>query len=377
MFTLYGALAALSLAAMLAVTCAELLRKGAGYGTFIRFAVLCIPFAFVGSRAAFCLSNLSYYLETISMPEMMLHVQDGGASMTGALAGVLISALIAAKWTKQPAGLILDAAALGMPVALIIERLAEPLCEMGLGKYFQSTAFDFMYDLADGMHPVFAYEAIAAGIIGLALVLHFRKRPMKNGDLMGCFLVLYGCTQTVLESLRNDGHMKVIHFVRVNQVAAIAMAVAVLILWSIRCMKAGTKKEAITSWVTAAVCIGFGVVQEFAADGEENPYFDLTLVSGLLAAALVIACTVWVMTWRKHGTKFTALPPAAALLTVVLLLIERTADTGDHRLFFVYGIMALNLYFIGHMAFALRRLADEAHKAHIAKKYHLDPPLTK
>lgn len=357
MFTLYGALAALSLAAMLAVTCAELLRKGAGYGTFIRFAVLCIPFAFVGSRAAFCLSNLSYYLETISMPEMMLHVQDGGASMTGALAGVLISALIAARWTKQPAGLILDAAALGMPVALIIERLAEPLCEMGLGKYFQSTAFDFMYDLADGMHPVFAYEAIAAGIIGLALVLHFRKRPMKNGDLMGCFLVLYGCTQTVLESLRNDGHMKVIHFVRVNQVAAIAIAVAVLILWSIRCWKLSAKKEAITSWVTAAVCIGFGVVQEFAADGEENPYFDLTLVSGLLAAALVIACTVWVMTWRKHGTKFTALPPAAALLTVVLLLIERTADTGDHRLFFVYGIMALNLYTIGHMAFALRRLA--------------------
>lgn len=376
MFTLYGALAALSLAALLAVTCAVLLRKGAGYSTFIRFAVLCIPFAFIGSRLAFCLSNLSYYVETISMPEMMLHVQDGGASMTGALCGVLLSALIAAKWAKQPAGLILDAAALGMPVALIIERLAEPLCEMGLGKYFQSTAFDFMYDLAGGMHPVFAYEAVAACIIGLVLVLHFGKRTMKNGDLMGCFLILYGCTQTVLESLRNDGHMKVIHFVRVNQVAAIVMAVAVLILWSIRCCKHSCKKETMITWLTAIVCIGLGVVQEFAADGDENPYFSLTLVSGLLAAVLVITCICWFFVWKKHG-RSAAVIPCVAVIATLLLLIERTMDTGTHRLFFVYGIMAANLYIIGHMAFALRRLADEAHKAQLAEKYHLDPSLTK
>ena len=359
MFTLYGALAALSLAAMLAVSCAALLRKGAGYGTFIRFAVVCIPLAFIGSRLAFCLSNLSYYLETISMPEMMLHVQDGGASITGALCGMLLAALIAARWTKQPAGLILDAAALGMPLALVIERLAEPLCEMGWGKYFQSTAFDFLYDLTQGMHPVFVYEAIAACIIGCVLVLHFRKRPMKNGDLTGCFLVLYGCTQTVLESLRNDGHMKVIHFVRVNQVAAIAMAVVVLILWSIRCFRHCGRKEAIVSWLLTAVCIGFGVVQEFAADGDENPYFSLTLVSGVLAVLLVAASFAWFLTWRKHGPRSADMVPAMALLTAVLLLIERTIDTGDHRLFFVYGIMAANLYIIGQMAFALRRLAAE------------------
>ena len=134
MLTLYGALAALALAAMLAVSGIVLHRKGIGYDAFIRFAVLCIPFVFIGSRLAFCLSNLSYYFETISMPEMMLHVQDGGASMTGALCGVLLSAVLAARWTKVPAGMLLDAAAFGMPLALIIERLAEPLCEMGLGK---------------------------------------------------------------------------------------------------------------------------------------------------------------------------------------------------------------------------------------------------
>ena len=356
MFTLYGALAALSLAELLAVSCLMLHRKGVGYGAFIRFAVLAIPFAFLGSRIAFCLSNLTYYLETIAMPEMMLHVWDGGASMTGALAGVLLAAVVAAKWTRTPVGVMLDAVAFGMPIALIIERLAEPLCEMGWGKYFLSSAFDWLTDLTDGMHPVFVYEAIAAYLIGMAMTCWFRRRWTKDGDVMGCFLVLYGCTQTVLESLRNDGHMKVIHFVRVNQVAAIVMAVAVLIVWSLRCVKAGGKKEAVVSWLTAAVCIGFGVVQEFAADGEENPYFSLTLVSGMLAAALVIMSVLWLCFWRNHS-KSAVVVPAVALFATVLLIIERTVDTGWHRLFFVYGIMAANLYIIGHMAFALQARA--------------------
>ena len=205
MFTLYGALAALSMLALLAVAFFALKKNGAGYDAFIRLAVLAVPLAFLGSRIAFCLSNLSYYLETISMPEMMLHVWDGGASMTGAMAGVILAAVIAAKWCKQPVGVMLDSVAFGMPAALIIERLAEPLCEMGWGKYFQSSAFDFMYDLAQGMHPVFAYEAIIAGIIFAAMALYFRKHDRIPGDAMGFFLLLYGCSQTVLESLRNDG----------------------------------------------------------------------------------------------------------------------------------------------------------------------------
>ena len=356
MFTLYGALAALAMLALLAFAYPVLKKQGAGYEAFIRLAVLAIPLAFLGSRIAFCLSNLSYYLETISMPEMMLHVEDGGASMTGAMAGVLLAAVIAAKWCKLPAGVMLDAVAFGMPAALIIERLAEPLCEMGWGKYFQSTAFDFMADLTQGMHPVFAYEAMVAAVILAAMLLYFRKHEHIPGDAMGFFLVLYGCSQTVLESLRNDGHMKVIHFVRINQVTAIVMAVAVLIIWSIRCFRHGGKREAIVTWVTAAVSILFGVVQEFAADGDEHPYFSLTLVSGALAAVLVIVCVAWFFTWKKQG-KHADVIPSMAVLATLLILIERTQDTGDHRLFFVYGVMAVNLYIIGQMAFATRALA--------------------
>ncbi len=358
MFTLYGALAALSLAVLLAVSFLTLRKKGAGYEAFIRLAVLAIPLAFLGSRITFCLSNLAYYLETIGDPALMLKVWEGGASMTGAMIGVILAALLAAKWSNLPAGTMLDAVAFGMPAALVIERLAEPLCEMGWGKYLQSPAFNFMAGLTQGMHPVFAYEAIVAAVIGVAMIVYFRKHKAAGGDALGFFLVLYGCSQTVLESLRNDGHMKVIHFVRINQVAAIVMATTVLIIWGIRCFKHNGKRESLVSWLTAVVCIGFGVVQEFAADGDENPYFSLTLVSGLLAAALVIVCVTWFFTWKKHGKPAAAIP-CVAVVAALALLVERTVDTGDHRLFFVYGIMAANLYIIGHMAFALRKAAEE------------------
>lgn len=358
MFTLYGVLTALSMAALLAVACIMLRRQGVDYGAFVRFAVLCIPMAFLCSRIAFCLSNLSYYCETIAMPEMMLHVTDGGASMTGALLGVLLAAVLAARWSHVPAGVMLDAAAFGMPAALVIERLAEPLCDMGWGKQFQSSAFDLMADWTQGMHPVFAYEAVIAVIIGLGMLCYARRRRVGHGDALGCFLLLYGATQTVLESLRDDGHMKVIHFVRVNQVAAITLAVAVLIAWSVRCWKGGARRETLWCWLTTAVCIGFGIIQEFAADGDENPYFSYTVVAAVLSAVLIAVSLMWCWRWRRQGKSAVAVPGAAAL-AALLVLVERTADTGSQRLFFVYGVMALNLFIIAHMAFSLRRWTPE------------------
>ena len=355
MFTLYGGLSALSLAALLAVSCLVLMRRGHGYGSFIRFAVLCVPFALLGSRLVFCLANLSYYVETIQAPAMMLQLQDGGASITGALLGVILAAVVAARWARIPAGAMLDAAAFGMPLALVIERLAEPLCEMGWGSDVLSPVFDFLYDLTDGMHPVYLYEAVAALLIGVALFVFFRSREVVPGDVLGAFLVLYGCSQTVLESLRGDGHMIVIHFVRINQIAAIVMAVTMLVIWAVRCLKDGGNRKAFTSWALALVCILFGVVQEFAADGDENPYFSYTLVATILAVALLAAALIWFLTWRRDHAVRASVGLGSAIVAALLLLIERTADVGDHRLFFVYGVMAANLLIIGCMAFALRR----------------------
>ncbi len=327
------------------------------YGRFIRFAVLAIPFAFTGSRAAFCLTNLSYYLETIGSAELMLHVLDGGASMTGALLGILAAAFLAEKWQRLPSATLMDAAAFGMPAALLIERLAEPLCELGWGKYYQSSLFDFAANLTDGMHPVFLYEALAAAAIGVGLVCLTRRRKAVRGDVICLFLLLYGCTQTLLESLRNDGHMKVIHFVRVNQVAAIVLAVAALVAWTIRASRRGATRALGVTWALAAVCIVFGVVQEFAADGGENPYFSYPVVSSCLMGALALAGAAWACCWRRQVRVWPI--PAAILVALALLCTENCTDTGSARLFFVYGIMAAGLFIIAYAALSVRKLSQK------------------
>ena len=56
--TNYGMLAALAMAALLGVTFLAGRKRGVGYGSFIRFAVLALPLAFLCSRLLFCLCLL-------------------------------------------------------------------------------------------------------------------------------------------------------------------------------------------------------------------------------------------------------------------------------------------------------------------------------
>ncbi len=360
-FTLYGALAAVAMAALLGTTWLAGRRHGVSYGSFIRFCACAIPLAFLCSRAVYCLSSTAYYLEELATPhpELMLQVRDGGYSMLGAMLGVILAALVTEKWQKLPAGTLLDAAALGMPVAIIIERLAEPLCDMGWGKWYQSPVFSFLEEMTEGMHPVFLYEAITAAAI-LAAMLYLSRRLTRRGDLLLAFLLLYGCAQTVLESMLDSSHMKVIHFVRINQVAAIVMAVIPLILWSIRYAKtsAGNTQRIASSWVLAAVCILSGVVQEFGVEGAENPYFNVVIVGAVLAGLLAAAAAWWCISWRSAGMKRILPVGAAALLAVGLAVLDRVTDVGDQRLLVLYGIMAADLFLLGWMGFAFRQAAE-------------------
>ena len=84
-FTLYGILAALAMAAMLAATYLAGRKSGLDYGSLIRFAVLAIPLALIGSRLVYCLASLPYYTETIGRPELIFVLPDGLCISAGIL----------------------------------------------------------------------------------------------------------------------------------------------------------------------------------------------------------------------------------------------------------------------------------------------------
>lgn len=368
-FTLYGVLMGLAMLAMLLGTFIAGYSR-VRYGGFIRFAALCLPMMFLCSRALFCLSTTAYYLEELgtAMPELMLQVLDGGYSMTGAILGAALAALIAEKWQKLPAGSLTDALALGMPAGIIIARLAQPLCDFGWGYQYESPSFAFLDKLEVifnedvlQLHPVFLYQALAgAAILGVLLLLRV-VRKVKGGDLLLCFLLLYGGTQTVLESMLDSDHMKVIHFVRINQIAAMVMMVIPLIVWSIRLgrRREGNALRIACTWVLAVLCILAGVVQEFGVAGASNPYFDIPTVGSIVVGLLAAFAALWCVMWRRAGALRLVPVIAVTGLIAALTIIDRTRDVGLQYRFVLWGTMGAILLLLSLIAMTLGAAASE------------------
>ena len=124
-------------------------------------------------------------------------------------------------------------------------------------------------------------------LILLLLLIVSRRKRKPEGDTMLLFLLVYGCMQVVLESLRNDSHMLLIHFVRVNQIGALVLAVAAIVCWTIRVAREGSRSHLIIGcWIAVVAAIGVGIGMEFAIDRLGMPLLCYCL---MMLAMLTIA----------------------------------------------------------------------------------------
>lgn len=264
------------------------------YLAWILMAVIGIPMAWMLSRLVFCLSSLPYYLQTIGDASLMLRFQDGGASLMGAFGGLVLAAFLVEKWQKLPCGALMDAVGLGAPLGVIIERLCEgPTGSMGHGRQILSELLLPLGVTDDLVHPVYMYEAVAAAAILIVLLVWLGRSGWSvkhSGDVLLVFMVFFGATQVVLDSMRDDRHMLLIHFVHINQIIAIVLPVIALVIWTLRAMKNGMKKnQAIVAWLVTATAIVIGIVQEFAVDSSENLFIDYGVMAASCAVIAIIS----------------------------------------------------------------------------------------
>jgi heme A synthase len=123
---------------------------------------------------------------------------------------------------------------------------------------------------------VYRYEA-AAGLILflLALCLFFgrrQKRRARPGDVGMIVYALFGASQILLESLRDDGHM-VAGFIRVQQVGYALMPVLALIVFGARFAHIRqARKATVAAWVLlpVAALVGWMMIRPL------NHVLDLT-----------------------------------------------------------------------------------------------------
>lgn len=228
---------------------------------------LALPLGFVLARLLFCLGSPSFY--SLMTLKNILDFRAGGFAMYGALAGAAASGLIAGRMLKSPAMPLLDRLTPALAAFLIPARLGEGFTLLGISRPLTTPwlagSILAWQDKYDAYLRTYLIEALAALIL-LIILLRALSLPHRAGHvfLLGC--LLYGVSQTLMESLRLDGHLR-FGFVGVQQVLSAALFGSVLIALSLRALRRGGKR-ALPALALAAIplVVGGAIALEFMID---------------------------------------------------------------------------------------------------------------
>ena len=299
---------------------------------------------------------------------MILHIWEGGYTIYGALLGGALGALIAGKLSGVKWMDALDALAPGACVAIFFARVGEYFTGEGIGRLTEvewthffplslctyHDEFDPSFD--EWRYAIWFWEALVALI--LLFILLKRERKSLPGHQTAVFLTVLGTTQILLEQMRRDFYLRLIVFVRINQLAAIATLIAVLIVLLVR-NKPGAGKI-ICCLVTLVLASLADMASECVFDKYE--YVSWLYLSMPFAAA---ACAVMLFVWRKKKALLPALLICAATAALLIAYSSRSWDEFEPepiddmiRNAILYGTMAVDMICIG-LAVCLNLEADK------------------
>lgn len=267
---MYGLFAAASAVVLMAGM--RLFAKGLPKGTCRLFGVLGMALGILLARSLYCAVNWQDFVQNYENPWLMLRFFDGGLAMGGLLAGLLLAAAFAARMVNIRPSQLLDALCVPLGLAIALLRLGEGFTDLGVGAVVEESFVtqhlpwlfleSRMGVMVEYRLNVWLYEAMA-GVLLFGLTLCFDRRgKRRTGDTALFFFSLYGASQILLESMRDDGHMLII-FLRVGQLAA---ALWVLISCGILCKKA-SRRHALIGWLVMLAAAAGLVVLEFSLDG--------------------------------------------------------------------------------------------------------------
>ena len=299
--TRFGLGCALAVLVGLVLCIPRMMRRGLGYSAWIRLCVCVIPLTWLSARLFYALAGwvmipleAIFDLNTGRDPLAVLRFWQGGYSLVGGLLGAVLAAKLAERWAGTGKGELRDALAVGLPAAVMVERLCERGSGLGLGRFVTAewltgTGLCPQVD-GDFVHPVYLYEAAVALILLIVMfVLSLRRRENQGGAHLRIFLVLFGLTQVILESLRADGHM-VEHFVHIQQVYSICIAVGVMVCWSVKAARKPGRHPALTvGWILTLAAVGVTIWAEFGVDRWGNPLMAYGVMALCMAVIGVVA----------------------------------------------------------------------------------------
>lgn len=288
---------------------------------------------------------------------MLLRIWEGGYTIYGALLGGAVGALIAGKCLNVRWLDALDALAPGACAAVFFARLGEYFTGEGIGRLTEvewthffplslctyHDEFDAAFD--EWRYVIWFWEALAALV--LLFILLKRERRSLPGHQTAVFLAVLGTTQILLEQMRRDNYLRLIVFVRLNQLAALATLITVLAVLLVR-NRPGTAKT-VCCLVTLVLASLADMASEFVFDKYE--YAPWLYLSMPLAAA---ACTAMLIVWQRKKALLPALLICGATAALLIAYASRSWDEFELepvddmvRFAILYGTMAVDMACIG------------------------------
>ena len=263
----FGLYTALGLALALILLAMQLKKAGWKPGTAALTGVLSIVLGLAVSRLMY--GCMDVILGRIMPLWAMLRLTDGGYSMMGALLGACMGAILAARWTRQNAARLLDFLAPSFLLFVACQRLGEGYIEdYGISRALQYDLFKGSFLAvevsSDWCLATYLIESFLALVLCLVLIRDV-KNSRRSGNAFLLFMLLFGGTQVLMESLCHDGHMTINSFVRVEQIIAMMLLCFAVIVLAKRQWKKH-RTLALVSLLLIPVVTAAGVGIEFMID---------------------------------------------------------------------------------------------------------------
>jgi prolipoprotein diacylglyceryl transferase len=235
----YGAIIALGVVVAVAITRRRWAERGHDPDDISSVAVWGVVGGLVGARLYHVATDAGDYVDR---PLAALEVWEGGLGIWGAVAGGVLGVVLLARRRGLAVTPLLDAIAVGLPVAQAIGRF---------GNWFNQEVFGRPTDLPwaleidparrpDGyeafptFHPTFLYEALWCVAIAGVLVLVDRRWRPRPGGLFAAYVALYTFGRFWIELLRIDPATELVG-VRINVFTSVAVFVgALVVVWGLR-----------------------------------------------------------------------------------------------------------------------------------------------
>jgi prolipoprotein diacylglyceryl transferase len=236
----YGLMIGLGVVAAIIVTTRRYGRMGGDTAIAEKLLVWAVVAGVVGARIAYVAPRFTQIADRGFWH--LFAIWEGGLALYGGLTGGVIVGVWLIRRNHGDVPAMLDAAAIGIPLAQGIGRW---------GNYFNQELFGTPSDLpwaveiaerfrpaeyidSATFHPAFLYESLWNLAIVIPLVLWVEKRfDLRRGNLFLVYVVTYGLARFALEFIRTD-NATIVAGVRANQLFAAVLVVVASLIFFIR-----------------------------------------------------------------------------------------------------------------------------------------------